>query len=96
MVSIYNSFDVCVLTSAYGEGFPNVIGEAMACGVPCVVTDVGDSRIIVDNKGKVVPVNNLVEMISHLIKILSLSKSEKNQVAKECRDHIIKHDLKIP
>ena len=51
----YNAFDIATLSSAFGEGFPNAVGEAMACGIPVVATEVGDCRLIVGTYGEVVP-----------------------------------------
>jgi glycosyltransferase involved in cell wall biosynthesis len=56
--AVYNAFDIATLASAFGEGFPNVIGEAMACGTPVAATDVGDVRSIVGGLGEVVPPKN--------------------------------------
>ena len=55
---LFSGIDLLVLCSSWGEAFPNIVGEAMACGVPCVVTDVGDSGRIVEDSGVIVPVND--------------------------------------
>lgn len=50
MVAVYNGLDLLCSASIFGEGFPNVIGEAMSCGLTCVGTDVGDSPKIIGNQ----------------------------------------------
>jgi glycosyltransferase involved in cell wall biosynthesis len=52
--AVYNALDI-FCSASLSEGFPNVIGEAMACGRHCVVTDVGDSKMLIGATGIVVP-----------------------------------------
>jgi glycosyltransferase involved in cell wall biosynthesis len=58
MSRLFAGIDIATTSFAGNEAFPLVIGEAMACGAPCVVTDVGDSALIVDETGRVVPPRN--------------------------------------
>ena len=51
--------DLLCLTSSWGEGFPNVIGEAMSSGVPCISTDIGDSALVINNTGWIVPAKDV-------------------------------------
>jgi len=79
MRTIYSSLDMLV-SSSYGEGFPNVIGEAMACGVPCVVTDVGDSAMIVGCSECVVPPRDPRKLADAIIAVAESSYSSKLSV----------------
>jgi len=83
---VYNALDI-LCSSSYWEGFSNVIGEAMACGVPCVVTDVGDSAMIVGDQGIVVPPGDAKALAEGLKSmILKLDDFNHNDI----RDRIIK------
>jgi len=77
MPNCYAAMDVLCSSSCGGEGFPNVVCEAMATGVPCVVTDVGDSAAIVGNTGAVVAPADPQGMAEALFRMLACGESGK-------------------
>jgi glycosyltransferase involved in cell wall biosynthesis len=86
----YNAFDIFV-SSSYGEGLPVVLGEGMASGVPCVVTNVGDSAIAVDDTGFAVPPQNSKELADAICRMLEMAEQERQYLGQKARQRVLDH-----
>jgi len=75
MLNVYNALDVFVLSSN-SEGTSNTLGEAMACGVPCVATDVGDTAKLIGSLGEVVPPKDSAELKRGILTMLNRLENE--------------------
>ena len=89
--AIMASLDILVSSSTNGEAFPNVIGEAMSCGVPCVVTNVGDSVEIIGNSGVVADAFDSQDIAENIIKLINLPASKRLQLSNIARQRIKLH-----
>jgi glycosyltransferase involved in cell wall biosynthesis len=83
---IYNGFDIFCSSSSYGEAFPNVLAEAMACGVPCVATEVGDARHILGSLGVLCSVKN-PEKLAQALKEILRRKIDAPSLRRRIIDH---------
>lgn len=83
------AFDVACLSSAFGEAFPNVLGEAMGCGVPCVTTDVGDAALIVGATGRVVAPSNPQALASAAIDLLGMDSDARKALGDAARSKVV-------
>ena len=88
MPRLQASLDLGVLTSVTWEGFPNAVGEAMACGVPCLVTDTGGSPEVVGNCGRVVPAGDAVGLAEECSALLSLPPHQLAELGARSRQRI--------
>jgi glycosyltransferase involved in cell wall biosynthesis len=91
MPALMAALDVLASSSSYGEAFPNVLGEAMACGVPCAVTDVGDSAYIVGDTGRVVASGDMRGLAAALEELLTLQAPEKTALSERARARVAEH-----
>ena len=91
MVAFYSALDCLIMSSAYGEGFPNVLVEAMACEVPCVATDVGDSGLIVGSTGRVVPVGSPDELAGAVLDIINMVPEARWELGVAACGRIVEH-----
>jgi glycosyltransferase involved in cell wall biosynthesis len=92
---VLNALDVLVCSSAFGEGFPNVLGEAMACCVPCVTTDVGDAAMIVAGSGRVVAAGDWCALAREVGELLELDAPVRTELGGRARARV-QRDFSLP
>ncbi len=87
---LLNAFDIAVCPSL-SESFPNAVGEAMSCGVPCVVTDVGDCAFLVGDSGRVASPADPRSLATLLTELMSQEVSSRRSLGDRARVRIVEN-----
>lgn len=96
MPRIYSALDIATLSSAYGEGSPNVLVEAMACGVPCAATDCGDAAELLGSHGLVVPRRDPTALASAWERLVELGAAGRATLGRNARCRAVeRYDLAV-
>ena len=74
--------------SSYCESFPTVVSEAMACAVPCAITDVGDTALIVGDTGLVVPPRNARALADAWLAMINLGDEGRAAMGRAARSRV--------
>jgi glycosyltransferase involved in cell wall biosynthesis len=82
------ALDVSV-SSSDSEGFPNIVLESMACGTPCVVTDTGDSAMVVADTGRIVPPKSPTAMAGAILQLISLDAETRRTLGEMARARVV-------
>jgi glycosyltransferase involved in cell wall biosynthesis len=85
---VMRTLDVLCQSSSWGDASANVLGEAMASGVPCVTTDVGDSADVVAETGLVVPVRDEDALVGALQQLVSMPATQRRQLGESARQRV--------
>jgi glycosyltransferase involved in cell wall biosynthesis len=89
IAEILSALDIFCMPSGFGEGFPNALVEAMACGVPCVTTDVGDAARLVGATGSVVPPADPEALSRALAEFLDLGAGGRARFGDAARKRVV-------